>query len=46
MKILTPVIRCNLSQYINSNDVNHDLLWKVFVKLHLLFNANTASVKL
>lgn len=30
----------------NSNDVNHYLLWKVFVKLHLLYNANTASVKL
>lgn len=46
MRILTTVIRCNLSQYINSNDVNHDLLWKVFVQLHLLYYANTASEKL
>lgn len=27
-RILNTVIRCNLSQYISSNDVNHDLLMK------------------
>lgn len=42
-RILTAVIRYKLSQYINSDDVNHYLLWKVFVKLHLLYNANCIS---
>lgn len=25
-RILSTVIRCNLSQYVSSNDINHDLL--------------------